>query len=104
MATVNPRLQVPITADLLARYQAIGKSFGVPASKVAADILAESVGVLEQAAVMFDKCKVDQKNTAHIVATELKSMIVDVRQSVADAQIDLEDAIAASKKKSKAKA
>jgi hypothetical protein len=104
MASTNPRLQVPLSDELLSRYKAVGKVFGVSATRVAADILGESIGVIEQAAVMIEKSRLDQQNSAAIVADGLMKIVVDTRQAVAYAQIDLEDAIAASKKKSKAKA
>ena len=104
MAATNPRLQVPLSDELLARYKAVGKVFGVSATRVAADILGESIGVIEQAALMIEKSRVDQQNSAAVVADGLMKIVVDTRQAVADCQIDLEDAIAASKKKSKAKA
>lgn len=104
MPAKNPRLQVSMSEELLARYKAISESLNVPASKIAADVLAESVEPLEKIAAMYAKARAEVHGNALSLADGLKSVILDARQKVADVQLDLEDAIAEAKKKNNAKA
>lgn len=99
MATQKPRLQVLVTEDILAIYAKSAEVFGVSASKLAAQVLSEAAESIQQIAAVMLEAKAHQSEAGLRAAQGLKGMLVDARQTCADAQVDLEDAIAAHKRK-----
>lgn len=99
MATSKPRLQVLVTEEVLAIYTEAAAVFGVSASKLAAQCLMEASGAIQQMAAVMAEAKAHQSEAAVRAAKGLKGVLVDVRQDAADAQMHLEDVIAAHKSK-----
>jgi len=95
MATSKPRLQVLVTEEVLAIYTEAAAVFGVSASKLAAQCLMEASGAIQQMASVMAEAKAHQSEAAVRAAQGLKAVLVDVRQDAADAQMHLEDVIAA---------
>lgn len=102
MATQKPRLQVLVTEDILAIYAKSAEVFGVSASKLAAQVLSEAAESIQQIAAVMLEAKAHQSEAGLRAAEGLKGVLVDVRQTAADAQIDLEDEIAKRKRSDKA--
>lgn len=102
MATQKPRLQVLVTEDVLAIYANAAEVFGVSASKMAAQVLSEAAESIQQMASIMADAKAHQSEAGVRAAEGLKGMLVDARQTAANAQVDLEDAIAAHKRSDKA--
>lgn len=99
MATSKPRLQVLVTEEVLAIYTEAAAVFGVSASKLAAQCLMEASSAIQQMAVVMAEAKAHQSEAAVRAAQGLKGVLVDVRQDAADAQMHLEDVIAAHQRK-----
>lgn len=102
MATKKPRVQVLLSAEVLAIYTEAAAVFGVSASKLAAECLTEAAQSIKQMAAVMADAKANQAEAAIRAAEGLKAVLIDARQDAADAQIHLEDAIAAHKRADKA--
>ncbi len=99
MATKNPRMQVVVSQRVLAIYTHAAAVMGVSASKLASQVLFEASESISEVAALIEQSKSD-KTTAGLKAAEaLKGMLLDARQTAADVQLDLEDSIAAHKRK-----
>lgn len=99
MATSKPRLQVLVSEEVLAVYTEAAAVFGVSASKLAAQCLMEASDAIKQMAVVMAEAKAHQSEAAVRAAQGLKGVLVDARQDAANAQMHLEDVIAAHQRK-----
>lgn len=99
MATKNPRMQVLVNQEVLDIYTNAAVVFGVSASKLAAQVLLEAAESIQQMALIMSEAKAHQSEAGLRAAEGLKGVLIEARQTAANAQVDLEDAIAAHKRK-----
>lgn len=102
MATKKPRVQVLLSEQVLQIYTDAAAVFGVSASKLSGEVLTEAAESIKKMASIMASAKSDQADAAVRAAEGLKGLLVDARQTAADAQIDLEDEIAKRKLSDKA--
>lgn len=102
MAIRKPRVQVLLSEEVLQIYAEAAAVFGVSASKLSGEVLTEAAQSIKQMALLLSEAKSQQSEAAVRAAEGLKGMLVDARQTAADAQIHLEDEIAKRKRSDKA--
>lgn len=104
MANLKPRVQVLLSAEVHAIYTDAAAVFGISASKLSGEVLAEAAQSVKAMAAAVMIAKQDQSDAGLRAAEAMKSVLLDARQGAADAQLHIEDVISATKAKAKAKA
>lgn len=99
MATIQPRVQVCLNADTKAIYDNAARAMGIPTSKLIANICADAAPNIVQLTELLNQAKTSSSPVAFL--NMAKDLAVDARQNAADAQIHLEDVIAAHQIKDK---
>ena len=102
MATIQPRVQVCLDAETKAIYDRAAKAMGLSTSRLIASICSDAADNVIKITKMLEATKANPSPDA--LLRFAKGVAVDARQQLAGHQVDLEDAIAAVKSKTKAKA
>lgn len=97
MATVRPRVQVCLDAETKAVYDDLADAFGISTSRMIANVLADCAPSMIKVSKAMKMAK--NNNDALTLLNYGKELAVEFRQEVADAQVDIEDMIAVTKKK-----
>lgn len=98
MATVRPRVQVLLDEETKAVYDDLASLFGISTSRMIATVLSDTVGSMKQVAEVMRAAKESSNPLSMLEAA--KRFAVDSRQLIANEQLDVEDLIAAAKKRS----
>jgi len=101
MATIRPRVQVLLDEETKAVYDELASLFGISTSRMVASVLADTAGSMKQVIEVMRAVKEDSNPVAVLEAA--KRFAVDSRQLIANEQLDVEDLIAAAKKRSESK-
>ncbi len=96
MATVRPRVQVCLDAETKAIYDDLADAFGISTSRMIASVLVDCAPSLQKVGEAM-RLAIEEKDPLTLLQAG-KGFAVDARQVIADAQVDLEDMIAATKK------
>ena len=99
MANSKPRVQVLLTPEVHAIYADAASVFGISASKLSGEVLTEAAEAIKQMAAAVRIAKDGQFAAGLRAGETMKSLLVDTRQKVADAQIHMEDVISEIKAK-----
>lgn len=102
MATVRPRVQVCLDQETKDLYDACAEAMGMATSRLIAQVCVDASPAMAKVLAVIQKAKHSQDKSS--ILEFAKAFAVDARQELAAHQVDLEDAIAASKSKTKAKA
>lgn len=101
MATIQPRVQVCLDAETKAVYDNAAKVMGISTSRLIANICGDAAPSIIQVTKMLESAKT---GTSPLELLKFaKGFASDSMDEIAGHQIDLEDAIAATKRKTKAK-
>lgn len=101
MATIQPRVQVCLNAETKAVYDNAAKVMGISTSRLIANICGDAAPSIIQVTKMLESAKT---GTSPLELLKFaKGFASDSMDEIAGHQIDLEDAIAATKRKTKAK-
>lgn len=98
MATIRPRVQVLLDEETKAVYDELASLFGISTSRIVASVLADTAGSMKQVIEVMRAAK--EKSDPLSMLEAAKRFAVDSRQLIANEQLDVEDLIAASKKRS----
>jgi len=101
MANLKPRVQVLLSAEVHTIYTDAAAVFGISASKLSGEVLAEAAQSVKAMAAAVLLAKEDQSDAGLRAAETMKSILLDTRQRASDAQLHIEDVISATKAKSK---
>ena len=98
MATIRPRVQVLLDEETKAVYDELASLFGISTSRMVASVLADTAGSMKQVIEVMRAAK--EKSDPLSMLEAAKRFAVDSRQLIANEQLDVEDLIAAAKKRS----
>ena len=101
MATIQPRVQVCLDAETKAIYDRAAKAMGLSTSRLIANICSDAADSIVKVTKVLEDSKADPSPDS--LLRFAKGFAIDARQELAGHQVDLEDAIAAVKSKTKAK-
>lgn len=98
MATIRPRVQVLLDEETKAVYDELASLFGISTSRMVASVLADTAGSMKKVIEVMRAAK--EKSDPLSMLEAAKRFAVDSRQLIANEQLDVEDLIAAAKKRS----
>jgi hypothetical protein len=100
MATVRPRVQVLLDEETKAVYDELASLFGISTSRMVASVLSDTSESMKHVIQVIRAAK--ETSNPLIMLEAAKRFAVDSRQLIANEQLDVEDLIAATKKRSAA--
>tara|TARA_B100000446_G_C10439863_1_gene301343 strand:- start:155 stop:454 length:300 start_codon:yes stop_codon:yes gene_type:complete len=99
MPSRKPRIAITVPDDLKNDYDFVADQMGVTTTKLIIDVMEEAREQILSVGKAIEAMKHDpEKGLVY-----MKRLMTDVRQDAADAQLDLEDAIAQEKKRKRRK-
>jgi hypothetical protein len=104
MATIKPRLQVLLNPETKLEIERTAEIIGLSASRLVSEFLDEGLPAIKALGDAYAQAKLAMADSPTKALEIYKDLLLEVRQSASDAQLDLEDVISASKSKNKDKA